>query len=242
VNEDLMLPVAILAGGLGTRLRPITDAIPKSLVVVRGEPFLAHQLRLLHGAGIRRVVLCVGHLAEMIRDFVGDGARFGLSVDLSFEGPELLGTAGAIRRALPLLGDRFFVLYGDSYLPCRYLKVQEAFVQSGKPGLMTVFHNEDRWDASNVELKGGAVRAYDKVVKTPRMRHIDYGLGMFHRAVFEGLPEGPYDLACVYQDLVKRGELAALEIEDRFYEVGSAEGLEMLADFLKRQDVQAREQ
>jgi len=237
-----MLPVTILAGGLGTRLRPIMDGIPKSLVMVRGEPFLAHQLRLLHGAGIRRVVLCVGHLAEMIRDFVGDGARFCLSVELSFEGPELLGTAGAIRRALPLLGDSFFVLYGDSYLPCRYLEVQEAFFQSGKPGLMTVFQNEDRWDASNVELEGGAVRAYDKVVKTPRMRHIDYGLGVFHRAVFERLPERPYDLACVYQDLLKRGDLAALEVEERFYEIGAVEGLEMLAEFLRLQDTQATQQ
>jgi NDP-sugar pyrophosphorylase family protein len=177
----------------------------------------------------------------MIRDFVGDGERFCLSVDLSFEGPELLGTAGAIRRALPLLGDRFFVLYGDSYLPCPYMKVQEAFFQSGNLGLMTVFQNEDRWDASNVELEGGAIRAYDKVVRTPRMRHIDYGLGVFHRTVFEALPHGPYDLAWVYQDLLKGRELAALEIKERFYEIGSAEGLDRLAEFLGQQEVQARQ-
>jgi NDP-sugar pyrophosphorylase family protein len=216
--------------------------MPKSLMTVRGEPFLAHQLRLLHKAGIRRAVLCVGYLGEMIRDFVGDGTNFGLSVNLSFEGPELLGTAGAIRRALPLLGDHFFVLYGDSYLPCQYLEVQRAFFRSGKPGLMTVFQNEDRWGPSNVELEGHAVRAYDKIIKTRQMRHIDYGLGVFHRIVFEDLPEGPYDLARVYQGLLKKGELAALEVEERFYEVGSVEGLQTLAEFLKLQDVPATPQ
>src|SRR5690348_11378619 len=136
-----MLPVAILAGGLATRLRPLTETIPKALVEVRGEPFIAHQLRLLETNGVRRVVLCVSYLAEMVRDFVGDGGRFGIEVEYSLDGPVLRGTAGAIRQALPLLGDAFFVLYGDSYLPCDYAGIAAAFEQSGKPALMTVFRN-----------------------------------------------------------------------------------------------------
>src|SRR2546426_2314152 len=137
-----MLPVVILAGGLATRLRPLTEAIPKALIDINGEPFLAHQLRLLRANGIEQVIICAGHLGELVREYAGDGSRFGLRVEFVFDGPRLLGTAGALKRALPALGQAFFVLYGDSYLPCDYRAVQAAFVQSGKYALMTVFHNQ----------------------------------------------------------------------------------------------------
>ena len=150
VSAPLDIPVAILAGGLATRLRPITEKIPKSLVPVAGKPFLAHQLELLHARGIRRAVLCIGHLGEMIQRDFGDGAAFGVKLDYSFDGEKLLGTGGAIKRALPLLGDEFFVLYGDSYLPVEYAPVAEFFHRSGKPGLMTVYRNEGSYDTSNV--------------------------------------------------------------------------------------------
>jgi NDP-sugar pyrophosphorylase family protein len=228
-----MLPVAILAGGLGTRLHPVTRQIPKALVEINGEPFIAHQLRLLRARGIERVVLCVAHLGEMVRDFVGDGARFALAVEYSFDGPMLLGTAGALRQALRLLGDAFFVLYGDSYLPCDYHAVEEAFRSSGKPALMTVFRNEGRWDASNIEFTGGRIAAYDKLKHTPRMRHIDYGLGVFSRTPVERITP-PYDLAALYQDLLGRDELAALEVPERFYEIGSFAGTHELARYLQQ--------
>src|SRR5262245_10712377 len=189
-----MLPLAILAGGLATRLRPVTEKIPKSLVEINGEPFLAHQLRLLASRGIRQVTLCVGHLGEMIEAYAGDGSRFGIELTYSPDGPELRGTGGAVAQALPLLGPRLFVLYGDSYLPCDYAAVERAFHESGRLGLMTVFHNEDRWDSSNVEFEGGRILAYNKKVKTPNMRHIDYGLGVFHHAALDGvLQKGIYD-------------------------------------------------
>ncbi len=229
----MSLPVVILAGGLGTRLGEITKAIPKALVDVNGEPFLAHQLRLLRANHIERVVMCVSHLGEMIQDYAGDGSAFGLRLDYSFDGPALQGTAGAIRQALPFLGDSFFVLYGDSYLPCDFGRVAEAFAQSGKPGLMTVFHNAGQWDSSNVEFAGGKILAYDKRVKTARMRHIDYGLGVFRRCVFQELrQEGPFDLAMLYQELLSRNELAGCEIAQRFYEIGSVTGLEELSAYL----------
>src|SRR3954451_802456 len=158
----LMFPVAILAGGLATRLRPVTEKIPKSLVEINGEPFLAHQLRLLAENGIRRATLCVGYLGEMVRDYAGNGSRFGVELTYSPDGPELRGTAGAIEQARPLLGDRFFVLYGDSYLPCDYRAVQSAFENSGRPALMTVYPNRDRWDASNVRFEDGRILAYNK--------------------------------------------------------------------------------
>lgn len=219
-------PVAILAGGLATRLKPITETIPKSLVPVAGEPFLAHQLRLLHGRGLRRAVLCVGHLGERIEAEFGDGAGFGMQLRYSFDGPRLLGTGGALRRALPLLGERFLVLYGDSYLPIDYAAAVAAFERSDRPALMTVFNNEGRWDTSNVFFADGTIRLYHKHNRTDEMRHIDYGLGILRAGLLAARPAGaPFDLAEVYADLVARGELAGHEVHDRFYEIGSHEGL-----------------
>ena len=228
-----MRTAAILMGGLATRLRPLTEKIPKALLPVSGEPFIAHQLRLLQANGIDRAVLCIGHFGGAIREFVGDGSRFGIRASYASDGPTLRGTAGAIANALPLLGETFFVLYGDSYLPCPYGSVAEAFRQSGQSALMTVYHNEGRWDASNVEFTGGRILAYDKVHRTPSMRYIDYGLGAFHRDVFGDLPEtGAYELSAVYQKLLQAGQLAALEVKERFYEIGSVEGLRELSVLL----------
>jgi NDP-sugar pyrophosphorylase family protein len=207
-------------------MQPLTATVPKALLDVNGEPFIAHQLRLLKGNGLERVIICAGHLGEMMRDYVGDGVRFGLDVDFSFDGPRPLGTAGALRVALPLLGSAFFVLYGDAYLPCNFRTVAEAFARAGALGLMTVFRNGDRWDASNVEYAAGRIIAYDKNHRTPRMQHLDYGLGVLKACVLDDIPHGvPLDLATVYQSLLARGELAAWEADHRFYEVGSPEGL-----------------
>jgi histidinol-phosphate phosphatase family protein len=228
-----MLPVAILAGGLATRLRPITEKIPKALIDINGQPFLAHQLRLLKAGGAQRIVLCVGYRGEMIRDFAGDGSRFGLSIEYSFDGEKLLGTGGALRRALPLLGEAFFVLYGDSYLPCDYQAVERTFRESGKLGLMTVFRNGGQYDTSNIEFAGGRILRYEKVNRTTAMGHIDYGLGALRAEVIEALPAGEIrDLASVYQDLLRRQELAAFEVPERFYEIGSTLGIRELEAYL----------
>src|SRR6266576_473076 len=159
-------PVAILAGGLATRLWPVTEKIPKALLEVAGQPFLAHQLRLLQSAGIHKAVLCLGYRGEMIEQEFGNGSRLGVELSYSFDGPELLGTGGAIRKALPLLDQRFLVLYGDSYLPIDYAGPVRAFLGSGKPGLMTVFRNEGRWDTSNVVFADGVITNYDKKEQT----------------------------------------------------------------------------
>jgi NDP-sugar pyrophosphorylase family protein len=178
------------------------------------------------------VVLCVGYLGEQIRDFVGDGAAFGLEVDYSWDGPVALGTAGALRRAMPKLGEAFFAMYGDSYLPCDFGAVEDAFRTSGKLALMTVFHNAGKWDSSNVELGEGRILAYNKERRTARMCHIDYGLGVFKSSVFNDLPDKPCDLATIYQDLLLQGKLAAFEVAERFYEAGSFEGIRSLSGFL----------
>ena len=227
------MPAVILAGGLATRLRPLTETMPKALIDVNGRPFLWHQIELLKRSGICKVVLLVGHLGEQIRERFGDGSQLGIEIEYSFDGPALLGTAGAIRQALPLLPKKFFVLYGDSYLTCDYRAVQAAWVRSGFPGLMTVYRNEGLYDSSNVEYDGGRIVCYDKVHRTPSMHHIDYGLGAFHHSVFATSSVGEKrDLAAVYQDLLKAGNLAAYEVHERFYEIGSSEGLRETSEFL----------
>ena len=230
-----MLPVAILAGGLATRLRPLTETIPKAMVQVNGEPFAFHQLRLLQRHGIDRVVYCVGYRGEQVADAVGDGSRFGLQVRYSFDGPVLAGTAGALKIARPLLGPDFFVLYGDSFLDCDYLVVERAYRQAGKAALMAVFRNDGRWDTSNVEFADGRIIEYSKAHRTERMRHIDYGLGVLSAGVLDALPtDGPADLAALYERLAASGDLAAFEVSERFYEVGSFDGLVQFEDYLKK--------
>jgi NDP-sugar pyrophosphorylase family protein len=232
VSAPLDIPVAILAGGLATRLRPITEKIPKSLVPVAGKPFLAHQLELLQSRGIRHAVLCLGHLGEMIERDFGHEA-FGVKLDYSFDGPKLLGTGGAIKRALPMLGDEFFVLYGDSYLPIEYRPIAEFFHRSGKLGCMTVYHNEGRYDTSNVVFADGEIKVYDKKAKLPEMRHIDYGLSLFKAAAFDDYSaEQPFDLAEVMGKLVREKQLAGYEVKERFYEMGSPAGLQELEQLL----------
>jgi NDP-sugar pyrophosphorylase family protein len=229
-----MLPCAILCGGLATRLRPVTETIPKSLVPINGEPFLAHQLRLLQRKGIREVVLCVGHMGEMIQDFAGEGREFGMHIGYSFDGALLLGTAGAIRKAIPHLSEQFFVLYGDSYLDCDYADVADFFSASRKLGLMTIYRNEGSFDMSNVEAENGFILCYDKKNRTSQMRYIDYGLGVFQRSVFEQLPADEVcDLADVYKSLLADRDLAAYEVKERFYEIGSPAGIADLEQHLK---------
>jgi len=236
-SPSAQLPVALLAGGMATRLRPITEKIPKLLVEVAGEPFFSHQLRLLKKNGLTKIVLCVGYLGEMIVEQYGDGSKWGVEIQYSFDGEKLLGTGGALIRALPKLGDAFYVLYGDSYLPIDYQAVGRAFLASGKLGLMTVFENREAYDASNVWFEDGQIRFYSKKEKVPQMKHIDYGLGLFRAAAFAGCPrEAVVDLAAVQTDLVGRGELAGYEMKERFYEIGSHAGLDELNRLLQKDE------
>ena len=229
-------PVALLAGGMATRLRPITEKIPKLLVEVAGEPFFSHQLRLLKKSGLTKIVLCVGYLGEMIIEQYGDGSKWGVSIEYAFDGPKLLGTGGALIAALPKLGDAFYVLYGDSYLPVDYRAVGDFFLRSGKLGLMTVYENHGRYDTSNVEFTGGEIKTYDKKHRAPAMRHIDYGLGVFRAAAFDGFARDTVvDLAAVQTQLCQRRQLAGYEMRQRFYEIGSHEGLNELDALLRNQ-------
>jgi NDP-sugar pyrophosphorylase family protein len=231
----MSLPVVILAGGLATRLRPITETIPKALVEVAGLPFLEHQIDLLKRNAIAEVILCVGYLGEMIEQRYGDGKALGIRIAYSFDGPKLLGTGGAIKRALALLPDAFFVLYGDSYLPVDYRAVATAFREAGKPALMTVYANADAWDTSNVWFEQGHIRLYSKREKLPEMRYIDYGLMICSTQIFDNSrSDAPFDLADTLENLSQKGELAGYEVDQRFYEIGSPGGLAELNQWLSK--------
>jgi prepilin-type processing-associated H-X9-DG protein len=230
------LSVAILAGGLATRLRPLTNDIPKALVEVAGKPFIEHQLRLLQHHDLTHVVLCVGHLGEKVQAVLGNGVRLGMHLDYVFDGETLLGTGGALRKALPLLGKAFMVLYGDSYLECDYGAVENALMVSGKLGLMTVYRNAGQWDRSNILFADGRIVCYNKQHPTPEMQHIDYGLGVLQAKVFDNYPADTFiDLTTIYQDLLAKKELAGFEITQRFYEIGSPTGLKETSDHLKHE-------
>jgi N-acetyl-alpha-D-muramate 1-phosphate uridylyltransferase len=221
-----MIPVAILAGGLATRLRPITETIPKSLIEVAGEPFISHQLRLIRKQGLERVVLCIGHLGEMVQAVVGNGNGWGLEVEYSSDKDKLLGTGGAIKKALPKLGPRFFVLYGDSYLDDDFGAVERAHQASGKLALMTVLRNHDRWDRSNIVFSDGQIKRYDKTHRTSDMHYIDWGLGVLSAGAFtESSATDAFDLESVYRRLLDADQVAGFEVNRRFYEIGSSQGI-----------------
>jgi N-acetyl-alpha-D-muramate 1-phosphate uridylyltransferase len=220
------IQVAIIAGGMGTRLGTRTSRRPKALIPVRGRPFLDHQLELMAGRGVTDVVVCVGHGGAQIERFVGDGRRWGLNVLCSRDGPFLLGTAGALRQALPLLAPSFAVAYGDSYVTMDYTALQQAHVASGRAATVAVYENADRWDRSNIVLQGDRVAVYDKHHHRPGMTWIDAGVTALDRRWIAALPAGrPLDLAEQFNVLAQAGELGAHPIDERFYEVGSVAGL-----------------
>jgi NDP-sugar pyrophosphorylase family protein len=225
-------PMCILAGGLGTRLGERVRDTPKPLLEVAGEPFLVHQLRLLAGHGAREVVLCVGYRGEQIESRIGS-ERFGISISYSFDAPELDGTLGAIRRALPLLGERFLVLYGDTYLRIDYAAAAHVWRESSLPGMMSVLRNEGRWDTSNVRYADGRVLAYDKRAPTPGMHWIDYGLGGLTAAALSVVADAEGELAELYRQLAALGALCGYEASERFYEIGTPSGLREADVFLR---------
>jgi NDP-sugar pyrophosphorylase family protein len=230
--REVLPPVCILAGGLGTRLGERVRETPKPLIEVAGEPFLVHQLRLLARSGAREIVLCVGYLGELIQARIGE-RRCGLRIRYSFDQPGLDGTLGALRRARALLGERFLVLYGDTYLRVDYAAVARAWRASGLPAVMTVLRNDGRWDTSNAIYRDGVIVRYDKRHPTAAMRWIDYGLGGLRAEALDGVAAGERELAVLYSRLAQRGELSGFEARERFYEIGTPAALGETDGFLR---------
>lgn len=226
-----MLTVAILAGGYGTRIRPATENIPKSLIEISGKPFLHWQVDLLKQSGIKNIVFCTSYKSENIEEYLGNGSGYGVSIRYSHDGEKQLGTGGAIVNALPMLGEMFMVLYGDSYLPINYALAEEYFLKSNKPALMTIYENKDQYDTSNVIFNKGVLKKYSKIEKLPEMNYIDFGLSFFKSSIFsEYCHMKTFDLSIVFKDLSEKGLIAGFPVDSRFYEVGSFKGI---ADFVK---------
>lgn len=241
LSESQQPCVAIIAGGLATRLGSIATHTPKLLLEVAGKPFFENQLELLQAAGLTRIVLCTGHLGDVIQKRYRDGSNFGVSISYSFDGQALLGTGGALRKALPFLGSVCYVLYGDSYLPMDYQAAYEAYKASGKSALMTIYANEGRYDRSNVHAETGRIISYDKNHPTSRMKHIDYGLSIFSAEAIMRMPaNSPYDLADLQHMLAEEGQLAAFEVQERFYEIGTPAGITELETYLSSKTTNKR--
>ena len=222
-----MFTVVILAGGFAKRLHPITRSIPKSLIKINGKPFIIHQLEYLRTQGIKRVVICANYLGKMIQDVVGNGENFFIKVSYSFDGLAPLGTGGAIVKALPLLEDNFYILYGDSFLPINFNNVEFFYKSTKQKALLTVFKNNNKFDKSNAMFLDNYFIKYNKFQPVTGMNYIDYGLAVVSSSVFKNyIVDKNFDLANVYQKLSEANELAGMEVNERFYEIGSLSGLE----------------
>jgi len=225
----------ILAGGLATRLRPITEHIPKSLIQIYDKPFLQYQLDRLRNEGVTDIVLCIGYLGDQIVEYFGDGRKYGVNITYSCDGDYLLGTGGALKKAGEYLREEFFLTYGDSYLFIDYQTVMSWFKQFGKQGLMVVYKNYDQYDKSNVSVKGNLVKSYSKINKTKDMIYIDYGASILRREVLNLIPEGEiYPLEELFRQLIERQQLLAYEVKKRFYQVGSIDGIEEFKQYISR--------
>lgn len=230
-----MLPIAILAGGLATRLRPLTENIPKSMIKILGQPFVHWQMKLLAQEGVTEIVFCLAYKSQMIQDFIGDGSQYGVKVQYSYDGVRQIGTGGAISKAISFLGEKFMVLYGDSYLPTKLSLIESSFYNSGKPALMTVFFNENKFETSNVVFREGQIERYAKGEISEDLKYVDYGLSCFKSSVF--LPtasDKPLDLGQICSALAEMNLLAGHEVKERFYEIGSFQGISDFEEYLGR--------
>jgi len=232
------MQTVILAGGLATRLRPITEKIPKALIEINGIPFIDYQLNYLKKQGITNVVLCTGFLTEQIVDYVGNGSRYGLKVVYSNDGEKLLGTGGAIKNAARYLDDDFFILYGDSFLPVQFNPIYNKFKHNKLPALMTILENNNQWDKSNVIFDGIQINLYDKKNYSDQMNYIDYGLSICKKDIFTKMTYNMFDLAEVFTSLSKESQLDFYEVHQRFYEIGSQQGIEDFSNFALKEFTQ----
>jgi MurNAc alpha-1-phosphate uridylyltransferase len=227
------MQVVIIAGGLGTRLGSLTLNQPKSLIKVNDKPFIDYQLEFLIKGGIESVVLCVGHQGEQIREYCGDGSRYGLTIKYSREA-QLLDTAGALKLAEPLLEDYFFTLYGDSYMFINFREMLAKLQLENKPAAMSVYQNHDLYDKSNTAVKNGLVTYYSKE-KRDSLTYIEYGVNLFRKEVLKLIPEAePYSMGTLFNQLIRLNALLAYEVKERFYEIGTVNGINDFTEYIRR--------
>jgi NDP-sugar pyrophosphorylase family protein len=229
-----MLPMAILAGGYATRLGSLTAETPKCLIEINGRPFVDWQLEILMEHGYSDFIFCISYKSDMVQEYLGDGSDRGVRIQYSLDGDTQLGTGGAIQKALPKLGEKFGVVYGDSYLPTNYKAAEQFFLNSESQALMTVYENKNQFDSSNVKFIDGKLINYEKGSNGLQMHHIDYGITFFREGAFRPWrDQSSFDLSEVFHELGTRGQLLGFEVFERFYEIGSHQGIREFTQYLK---------
>ena len=231
------MQIVMLAGGLGTRLGKRYEKTPKSMIRILGRPFLQHQIELLKERGIRRILLCTGHLGEQIKAYFGNGEKFGVNIQYSEEGEKLMGTGGALKKAESFINENFFLMWGDSYLLLDYMNIWNAYFKSGCVGLMVVYNNYNQRVKSNVIVKDGKIVLYDKWKSYPDMVYIDNGVSVFNKVILKEIPpDNVFAIEKVFKKWSLEGKLAAYETEQSFYEIGSIPGLREFEALVSRQN------
>jgi N-acetyl-alpha-D-muramate 1-phosphate uridylyltransferase len=233
-----MLPIVVLAGGLATRLRPVTEKIPKSLIEINGIPFILYQLQLFYEKGFTHIHFCLGFLGEKVEDQIKKSKYYDLiNITFSYDGDKLLGTGGAIKNIVDQLPYNFFITYGDSYLDISYSEIEQYYNSYGladEKSLMTVFKNNGKWDQSNVVFENGKISLYSKLQKNPKMEYIDYGVGILCKIDFEDYAKASnFDLCSLYEKKSISNDLLGYEIYERFYEIGSFAGINDFSEYIK---------
>jgi NDP-sugar pyrophosphorylase family protein len=232
------MQAAILAGGLGTRLKPLTGTVPKAMVPVNGRPFLEYEIELLKKSGVRDIVLCVGHFGEKIREHFREGKAFGVRIRYSSDGKKLLGPIGGLKMAEEFLDDAFFVTYGDAYLRIGYRTMMETLIESQALGLMAVYRNNGKYGKSDVVVRDGQVVEYDKKAGKPEMVWINFGVSALRKTALKGVKEGEFlDEESFYKSLIRKRQLLSFEVDERFYEIGSPTGLDEFSKFVKMMEI-----
>ena len=228
--------VVIIAGGLGTRLYPITKRVPKSMVKVGPKPFFEHQIELCRKNGIRNIVFCGGYLWEEVWKYFGRGRGFGVEIDYSIE-EEILDTGGALKNAYPWLDREFFVLYGDSYLVFDWQEAYGFFTRSQAKGLMTV------WEATNgfkpqVSIdERGFVKEFTKENFKPEMKYIEYGLNILKKNIIFEVPGEKFPIGDYFNLLIEKRSLVSFKVKNKFFEAGSFEGINELKRLIYPDDL-----
>jgi len=228
------MQIVVLAGGLATRMRPITENIPKALIKVNSKPFLEHQIELFQRNGVTDIVVCIGYRGQQIKDYFGDGSKFDVRIHYSDEGENLLGTAGALKKAEDLLDDEFLVIYGDSYLTTNFQDVIDHFHKNDKTAMCTVYKNDLDYHKNNMKIENGLVVKYDKENQTEEMKHVDYGLSILRKSLLDSIPKDKVvQLDEIFKTIIVNKGMLAYEVSDRFYEIGEQEGLNQFGEYLK---------
>ena len=230
------MQIAILAGGLATRLGELTKSEPKSLLKIQGKPFIEYQIEQIKKQGITDIVMCTGHLGEQLERYLGNGTRYGLNIRYSHE-DRPLGTAGALKKAVNELDNEFITMYGDSYLFLDFSMIFAHFLARNGLALMTVYKNHNHHDKSNTSISGGLVTAYSKNGQTGDMVYIDYGAHMFRKQTLELIPADSYfPLEDLFPVLISQKQLLAFEARERFYEIGSQQGIQDFNNYIRGKD------